>query len=359
MGVVGEYKANTPMSASALRARINAALAGRIPSALSPVPRVTRPVAATGVAEIDELLDGGLPLGAITEMVGPESSGRTSVVLSFLAGMTQAARVCAWVDVADMFHPESSAAAGVDLTWLLWIRCGVPKGSAAQPARSQFVLPEKYLIPPPVKQGLHGGGFGSHPRNEVKGMSTAVCELLQSEEIAPRCAEPQRRVRHERKVFDQLLTTVTQHSRQSQAVKPWSRIEQALRVTDLLLQAGGFTAIVMDMASIAPEYVTRVPLATWFRYRAAAERTHASVVLLTQHACATSSGELQLKFHASNARCDEATVFTGIEHCVEVVRRRFAQPQMHSQTNVVSLRKPPQNVNAANWRTRTTWAGPR
>jgi len=348
------------MSATALRAQINAALANRIPSALSPAPRVTRPVAATGVAEIDELLDGGLPLGAITEMVGPESSGRTSVVLSFLAGMTQAARVCAWVDVADMFHPESSAAAGVDLTWLLWIRCGVPKGSAAQPARSQFVLPEKYLIPPPVKQGLHGGGFGSHPRNEVKGMSTAVSELLQSEAVVPRCSEPQLRVHREREVFDQLLPNVTQQSRQKvRAAKPWLRIEQALRVTDLLLQAGGFSAIVLDMASIAPEYVTRVPLATWFRYRAAAERTQASVVLLTQHACATSSGELQLKFHASNARCDEATVFTGIEHCVEVVRRRFAQPQMHSQTNVVSLRKPPQNVNAANWRTRTTWAGPR
>lgn len=348
------------MSASALRARINAALADWIPSALSPAPRVIRPVVATGVVEIDELLDGGLPVGAITEMVGPESSGRTSFVLSFVAGMTQAARVCAWVDVSDMFHPESAAAAGVDLSWLLWIRCGVQKGSAAHPAQSQFVLPEKYLIPPPVKQGLHGGGFGSHPRNEVKGMSAAVSELLQAEAVAPRCAEQQRRVRCEREVFDQSLVSVAQQSRQKvRAAKPWSRIEQALRVTDLLLQAGGFSAIVLDMASIAPEYVTRVPLATWFRYRAAAERTQASVVLLTQNACATSSGELQLQFHAGNARCDEATVFTGIEHRVEIVRRRFAQPQTHSQTNVVSLRKPPQNVNAANWRTRTTWAGPR
>ena len=230
---------------------------------------------------------------------------------------------------------------------------------AAQPARSQFVLPEKYLIPPPVKQGLHGGGFGSHPRNEVKGMSTAVSELLQAEAVEPRCAEPQRRVRGEREVFDQLLPNVTQSRQRVRAAKPWSRIEQALRVTDLLLQAGGFSAIVLDMASIAPEYVTRVPLATWFRYRAAAERTQASVLLLTQHACATSSGELQLQFHAGNARCDEATVFTGIEHRVEIVRRRFAQSQTHSQTNVVSLPKPPQNVNAANWRTRTTWAGPR
>jgi recombination protein RecA len=344
------------MSATALRAQINAALADRIPSALSPAPRVIRPVAATGNEEIDELLDGGLPLGAITEMAGPESSGRTSVALSFVARMTLAARVCAWVDVADMLDPESAAAAGVDLARLLWIRCGMQKGTAAQAARSNFVLPEKYLIPPPVKQGLHGGGFGSHPRNEVKGLSTAVSELLQSEAGAPRCAESQRRVRREREVFDQLPPNVTQESRQRiRAAKPWSRIEQALRVTDLLLQAGGFSAIVLDMASIAPEYALRVPLATWFRYRAAAERTQAAVVLLTQHPCATSSGELQLQFHAGNARCDEATVFTGIEHRVEIMRRRFMQPQ----TNVVSLRKPPQNVNAANWRTRTTWAGPR
>ena len=348
------------MSASALRARINAALADRIPSALSPAPRIIRPVASTGVEQIDELLDGGLPLGAITELVGPESSGRTSVVLSFLAGMTRAARVCAWVDISDMFHPESAAAAGVDLSRLLWIRCGVQKGATSQVAQSQFVLPEKYLVPALVKQGLHGGGFGSHPRNEVKGLSAAVSELLQAEAVSPRCAEPQRRLRREKDVFDQLQPNVIQQNRQRiRAAKPWSRMEQALRVTDLLLQAGGFSAIVLDMASIAPEYVSRVPLATWFRYRAAAERTQASVVLMTQHPCATSSGELQLQFHPASARSDEATVFTGIEHRVEIVRRRFAQPQMHSLTNVVSLRKPPQNVSAANWRTRTTWAGPR
>ncbi|MDQ2834513.1 MAG: hypothetical protein M3Y50_12345 [Acidobacteriota bacterium] len=41
-------------------------------------------------------------------------------------------------------------------------------------------------------------------------------------------------------------------------------------VTDLLLQAGGFSAIVLDLGSIAPEHVSRIPLATWFRYGAAA-----------------------------------------------------------------------------------------
>jgi recombination protein RecA len=349
------------MSANALRARINAALADRIPSALSPASRVIRPVAPTGVAEIDQLLDGGLPLGAITEMLGPESSGRTSVALSFVARTTQAGRVCAWVDVSEMLQPESAAATGIDLSRLLWIRCGVQKGTAAHAARSQFVLPEKYLIQPPEKKGLHGGGCGGHPRNEVKGMSSAVGEFFHQGTIAPRCAEPQRRVRREREVFAenvQPMGTRLGH-RSRRPAKPWSRIEQALRATDLLLQAGGFSAIVLDMASIAPEYASRVPLATWFRYRAAAERTQASFILLTQHPCATSSVELQLRFHAGNARNDESTVFTGIEHRVEVVRWRFGQPPTHSQTNVVPLRKPPQSVNAASWQSRTTWAGPR
>jgi hypothetical protein len=115
------------------------------------------------------------------------------------------------------------------------------------------------------------------------------------------------------------------------------------------LQAGGFGAIVLDMAGITPEYATRVPLATWFRYRAAAERARTSLLLLTQHPCAKSSAELLLRFASSEARRDEATVFTGIEHRLEVERRRFAQ----AETNVVPLRKPPQSVNVAQWRSQS------
>ena len=43
-------------TASALRAQIEAALADRIPSALTPAPRVVRPVAPTGIASVDEFL---------------------------------------------------------------------------------------------------------------------------------------------------------------------------------------------------------------------------------------------------------------------------------------------------------------
>ena len=342
-------------SAFALRSQIEATLANRIPSALTPVPRTIRPVAATGIQAVDELLDGGLPLGAITEVVGAECSGRTSFALSFLAGMTQAEKVCAWIDVSDSLDPESVAAASVDMSRLLWVRCGVsPAPANRSSAQRTFTLPEKYLIPRPAMQGLHGGGCGSHPRNEVKGLSDAVSGLLRPETFAPRCAEPQHKQRPEKEaIAPNLQQTAVKHGKRSvYAGKPWAKIEQALRVTDLLLQGGGFSTIILDMGSIAPEYALRVPLATWFRYRAAAEQTQASILLLTQHPCAKSSAELLLRLQPGEARRDELTVFTGIEHHLEVVRRRFAQ----LPTNVVPLRKPPQLATTANWQSQTTWA---
>lgn len=342
-------------TASAIRLQIENALAKRIPSALTPTPKIIRPVVPTGVASVDGLLDGGLPVGAITEMTGPESSGRTSLALSFLAQITRTGSVCAWIDVCDAFHPESASAVGIDLTRLLWVRwCVLTENTPSSEYR--FALPDKYLIPPPTKKGLHGGGFGPHPRNETKGLSSAVSDWLKPEAIGPRCAEPQPLRQPERRSFEPNLPTHIRKAKTSnRSGKQWSRIEQALSATDLLLQGGGFSAIVIDMAGIAPEYVSRVQQSIWFRYRAAAERTQASILLLTQHPCAKSAGELLLRFQSGNARSDEATVFTGIEHCLEVERRRFAPVP----TNVIPMRKPAQRDTFARWSSQSTWAGAR
>src|ERR1700677_4804048 len=121
-------------SSQQLRAHLEATLAQRIPSALTPLPRLDCPVAPTGIREIDALLEGGLPVGAISEIVGPECSGRTSLALTFIAAMTQAGKVCAWVDVSDTLHPESAAALGIDLSRLLWIRCGRSFGRSMESA---------------------------------------------------------------------------------------------------------------------------------------------------------------------------------------------------------------------------------
>jgi len=224
------------------------------------------------------------------------------------------------------------------------------------PPEYKFALPDKYLIPATAKKGLHGGGCGGHPRNEIKGLSEAMSGLLRPADLTPRRTEPQRRVHAEHETFAaQSQPHVPEGNPRWEMNQPWIRIEQALRVTDLLLQAGGFSAIVLDMASIAAQHVSRVPLATWFRYRAAAERTQASVLVLTQHPCAKSSGELLLRFKPGQARHNEATVFSGIEHGLEIERRRFAT----TQTNVIPLRKPPQSANTARWRSNATWTGPR
>jgi hypothetical protein len=340
-------------SASALRLQIESTLSRKIPSALTPTPKMMRPVAATGIEPLDDVLRGGLRVGAISEMVGPECSGRTSVALSFLAQMTQAGKVCCWIDVANTFDPASAAAAGVDLARLLWVRCGVSQAPVQREARN-FVLPEKYLIPAPTKKGLHGGGFGPHPRSEDIGLSEAVTGLLRPGAIAPRYAE-QHPVRQKQETFEaQYRHTSTTGVRSPHPSKPWSRIEQALRSTDLLLQSGGFGAIVFDMGSLTPESASRVPLATWFRYRAAAERTQSSILLLTQYSCAKSSAELLLRLQPAEALCDETTVFTGIQPRIEVARHRFTQT---AESDVVPLRKPPQNVQSASWQSRTAWAG--
>ena len=117
-------------SASALRLEIERTLEHRFPAALTPAPKTIYEVALIGVAPVDALLEGGLPVGAISEVTGPESSGRTSLTLAFLAKRTEGGQVCAWVDAGDAFDPESAAASGVSLKQILWVRCRNEHGLA-------------------------------------------------------------------------------------------------------------------------------------------------------------------------------------------------------------------------------------
>ncbi len=79
---------------------------------------------SSGVPEIDILTGGGLPRGAITEIVGGASSGRTGLLLSALAYATANSETCALVDTSDSFDPASAGIAQVDFKRLLWVRCG-------------------------------------------------------------------------------------------------------------------------------------------------------------------------------------------------------------------------------------------
>jgi len=78
--------------------------------------------APTGHTALDARLSGGFPRGQLSEIVGPRSSGRTSLLLQMLAAATARGELVALVDALDMLDVASAEAAGVQLDRLLWVR---------------------------------------------------------------------------------------------------------------------------------------------------------------------------------------------------------------------------------------------
>ena len=440
------------VAAGSVRRQIEEALAHRVPGALSPRQRIVVPCVATGVPEVDALLGGGLPVGAITEVVGSSCSGRTSFALAFIAQLTCAGQTTAWIDVADALDPESAAAAGVDLNRQLWIRCGSDskksKGDLAQPSDVPGLLCGE-----PRKKSPSGGGGSPHPRNEVRGMPEAIQALLQYDqrcrlekpgtaeshylrpitrdgenpvearrgrknigtpgmpnrplqpeadgafarrawdrtEQAPTDRQPPRRGEH----FDQQLRhpaaimpccaetpTMRMQARRGNAVSTptlnkdallrktpasgtktepkrseiLTALDQSIRAADLLLSAGGFAALVLDLGSTPAQFASRIPMATWFRFRAAAERSRTTILLLTQHPCARSSAGLVLRLKASNVTT-AGNLFIGRSYEVSVSRQRFeaVEEQPYKVKKVVAMRKAPQSERCATWSRNAAW----
>jgi hypothetical protein len=153
----------------------------------------------TGIPDID------IPRSTLTEIHGPLSSGRTSILMGALARTTRQPECCAFIDAGDAFDPHSAADAGVILENLLWIRCG---GSA----------------------------------------------------------------------------------------------ENALKAADLVIQAGGFGIVALDLAGIPARDVRRISLASWFRLRHAVEKTPTALVVIEEELNAHSCSTLQVAVRASNFR---------------------------------------------------------
>src|SRR5882672_2747082 len=105
---------------SLLRAR---QLDRTLTTALPPLARRDEAaLAPCGLTALDARLGGGFPRGQLSEIAGPRSSGRTSLMLQSLAAATARGELVALVDALDMLDVASAVAAGVDLERLLWIR---------------------------------------------------------------------------------------------------------------------------------------------------------------------------------------------------------------------------------------------
>jgi hypothetical protein len=181
--------------------RLRAEIEARFESPLAIRKRETE-LLPTGIPAIDQLTLGGIPRATLTEISGPESSGRTALLFALLTQSTRRGECCAWIDASGSFDPASAEHAGADLTRLLWVNCN------------------------------------------------ADCS---------------------------------------------GNTEQALKSVDLILQSGGFGLIVLDLGDIPDKEVRRIPLASWFRLRHAAERTGAALIAVERQVNARSCSSLQLE----------------------------------------------------------------
>ena len=75
-------------------------------------------------------------------------------------------------------------------------------------------------------------------------------------------------------------------------------VEQALRVTDLLLQSGGFGLVVIDLGGVPFRTARRIPLASWFRFQRAVEHTPTVLLVVTPAPCAQTCATVLLKVQA-------------------------------------------------------------
>ena len=106
----------------------------------------------------------------------------------------------------------------------------------------------------------------------------------------------------------------------------FSNLEQVLKATDLLLQAGGFSMVVVDLNDVPPSVARRVPLATWFRFRRAIENTNTSLLVFEQEPYAKSCAALAVCLQQSaisippSAKPSYARLLREMEFGLEVVR---------------------------------------
>ena len=114
-------------------------------------------VARSGVTALDARIGGGFPRGQISELAGPRSSGRTSLLLQAIAAATRRQELVALIDVLDMFDVSSADAAGVEFGRLLWIRGHVVPSPGFCRDRNERALDQALKA---ITLVLQAGNFG-------------------------------------------------------------------------------------------------------------------------------------------------------------------------------------------------------
>ncbi len=370
------------MNAALIRQQVEATLAHRIPSALTPRPQHAQPTIPTGIPAVDALT-GGFPRGGLTEICGVTSSGRTSLLISFIAQLTQAGEVCTLVDASDTFDPRSAAHAGIVLSRLLWVRCGYPfvreeinkydhlisvavsklsphlrSRSTHPPAHDYGINNREGNISRELEKATSIGGLRnasaaspSHP-DRARQLSPSAHPFIGGLRNAS-AASPSHPDRA-RQLSPSAHPSYTRNTNNSRQSAHNSALEQALKAADLLLESGGFGAVILDLGDIPAKLARRVPLTSWFRFRRTVENTDTALVVLEQKSNAKTCASLVLelsqtevawtKTQTASALPAHPSLLNSFSTRVEIIRSRLQPPD---RPPVSPLRKPPLSSSTA------------
>lgn len=158
------------------------------------------------------------------------------------------------------------------------------------------------------------------------------------------------------------------HSAEAAGVKLkhllWVRcreVDQSFRAADLLLQAGGFGLIALDLSDIPPQTVRYVPLNAWFRFRKTVEDTPTIFLLLEQESNAKTCASLVLGLGMDSSHWTSTSESAADTHACLLdgfhVRAEIVRSKIESTTQISPDRRhrhfPPRNEAifevATNW----------
>jgi len=102
-------------------------------------------------------------------------------------------------------------------------------------------------------------------------------------------------------------------------------VNRALKAVNLVLQAGGFACVVLDLADVPPVALRRIPFTTWLRVQRVIEGSETACVLIAPHPLARSAGGLTLSLAGRvrwTGEADRSRHLTGADIGIRIVSPR-------------------------------------
>ena len=98
------------------------------------------------------------------------------------------------------------------------------------------------------------------------------------------------------------------------------KLEQVLKTTDLLLQGGGFGRVVMDLTGLPLPHIRSIPLASWFRFQRAIEKTPTVLIVMSPETIVKSAAAMVLRLEMCGA--DWSAILNAVDVNMKILRSR-------------------------------------